>query len=389
MAHSPLRRAFVVVVVVGSVAASGACGSSDGGGDVDGGGPCGGAAICNPPAETGAFDTDVRDVGPLPPKDTGPGCGVGAPCGDTGRSDGSADAFADAPPGSGPTLGGCAILPADDEWNREVSADAVDPNSANYIAAMAPTKSVHPDWGSRTDHYGIPYVVVPASQPKVPVVFDYAAESDPGPYPIPTDAPIEGNPGDTTGDRHVLALQQGTCLLYEMFASVKDATGDGWHAGSGALFDLSSNKLRPEGWTSADAAGLPILPGLARPDEVLGRKEIRHALRFTVVNSQHAYVHPATHYASSKTDPNLPPMGLRLRLKASVDVSTYGAPTQVVLVALKKYGMFVADNGADWFISGSSDDAWTPAVMDVLVGELAKVHGTDFEVVKAGPLVTK
>ncbi len=311
--------------------------------------------------------------------DTGmcaPPCGTGT---DTG---------APPPPGSGPSAGGCAVFPASNEWNRDVSADAVDPNSANYIAAMSPTKSLHPDWGSMTDNYGIPYVIVPADQAKVPVSFDYADESDPGPYPIPATAPVEGGAG-ASGDRHVLALQQGSCLLYEMFASEKDASGAGWHAGSGAVWNLGTGALRPEGWTSADAAGLPIFPGLARPDEVLDQKEIKHALRFTVVNSQKAYVHPATHLASSKTDPNLPPMGLRVRLKASVDLSAMSPAAKVVFTALKKYGMFVADNGSDWYVSGASDNRWDATVMDGLVGDFKKIHGSDFEVVKLGTIVTK
>ena len=290
-------------------------------------------------------------------------------------------------PGAGPSIAGCNVFPADNEWNRDVSGDAVDPNSDKYIAAMNPTKGLHPDWGNwSTDHYGIPYDVVPSSQAKVPITFDYADESDPGPYPIPPTARVEGGAG-SGGDQHVLIVQQGTCLLYEMFSS--SIAGAGWHAGSGAVWDLSSNKLRTEGWTSADAAGLPIFPGLARTDEVIDKGEIKHALRFTVVNSQKAYVHPATHFASSKTDPNLPPMGLRVRLKASVDLSSMSPAAKVVFTALKKYGMFVADNGSDWYVSGSSDDKWSGDVMDKLNTDFKKVHGSDFEVVKLGTIVTK
>jgi hypothetical protein len=341
MQRRKLRKAIVVTVAATALG----CSSSDSGSSTDGGG-C--QFPCNPPGETGLQDTPA--------------------------------------PGPGPSIAGCNVFPADNEWNRDVSGDAVDPNSDNYIANMNPTKALHPDWGAFTDNYGIPYVVVPASQPKVPISFDYADESDPGPQPIPLDAPIEGG-ASATGDRHVLVVQQGTCILYEMFDSHLDGTG-GWHCGSGALFNLNSNNLRPDGWTSADAAGLPIFPGLARADEVLEQGEIKHALRFTVVNSQHAYVHPATHYASSKTDTNLPPMGLRVRLKASFDTSTFSASTKVILTALKKYGMFVADNGSDWYITGSSDDKWTPA-MDTLVNEFHNIHGSDFEVVKLGTIVTK
>ena len=356
-------RATILFAAV-PVIALGACGGGDGASGVDTDGGTKGDTSCD-----FAPCTDTRPPpGDAPPADSPPG--------DTSPP----------PPGSGPSIGGCQVFPAANEWNRDVSGDAVDSNSASYIGAMNPTKALHPDWGSRTDNYGIPYIVVPDSQAKVPIVFDYADESDPGPYPIPADAPIEGGAG-SGGDMHVLAVQQGTCLLYEMFSSKKDATGPGWHAGSGAIWNLKTGALRPEGWTSADAAGLPIFPGLARADETLDLKEIKHALRFTVVNSQKAYIHPATHYASSKTDPNLPPMGLRVRLKASFDISKMSAPSQVIFRALKKYGMFVADNGSDWFVSGASDNAWTSTVMDGLVADFRAVHGSDFEVVKTGAIV--
>ena len=197
---------------------------------------------------------------------------------------------------------------------------------------------------------GIPYCVAAKGQKRVPVKFEYAGESDPGPYPIPHDAPIEGGP-KSNGDRHVLVIDPEEKKLYEMWSSYK--TADGWKAGSGAIFDLTSNRLRPAGWTSADAAGLPVFPGLVRYDEV-SRGEIRHALRFTVVHTQRGYIHPATHWASSSSDPNRPPMGLRLRLKAGVDISRFPREDRVILQALKTYGMIVADNGSDWFITGGS-----------------------------------
>ncbi|MDP9017701.1 MAG: hypothetical protein M3N19_05225, partial [Candidatus Eremiobacteraeota bacterium] len=210
------------------------------------------------------------------------------------------------PAGTGPQIAGCTIFPGDNPWNQDISALPVDPNSSAYLASMnAATKNLHPDFGSDPT-YGIPYIVVPSVQALVPVSFDYASESDPGPYPIPASAPIEGGSGGT-GDRHVLVLQSGSCQLYELFAATY--TNPGWHAGSGARFNLNSNSLRPDYWTSADAAGLPILPGLARYDEVQSGI-LSHALRFTVHATQAAFIHPATHMASSSTNPGLPPMGL-------------------------------------------------------------------------------
>jgi hypothetical protein len=206
--------------------------------------------------------------------------------------------------------------------------------------------------------------------------FDYADESDPGPYPIPRDAPVEAG-----GDRHVIVVDRDACLLYETFDS--HYVGPGWRCGSGARFDLRSNALRPDGWTSADAAGLPILAGLVRRDEVLAG-EIRHALRFTVRRTQRAYVHPATHFASDSRDPSRPPMGLRVRLKASYDLGRFRGAARVILTALKTYGMFVADNGSDWFITGETNTAWDDEDLD----QLKTVPGSAFEVVQLGPLHT-
>ncbi|MFN8005508.1 MAG: hypothetical protein U0V70_00475 [Terriglobia bacterium] len=268
----------------------------------------------------------------------------------------------------------------DNPWNRDISSDPVDPNSANYIAHMnGNTKKLHPDFGSNPT-YGIPYTVVPGTQTKVPMTFDYADESDPGPYPFPSNPPIEGG-SQSTGDRHVLVLEKDSCLLYETWDSHYVAPG--WHCGSGAVFDLHSNHLRPDGWTSADAAGLPILPGLARYDEAVTSGEIKHALRFTVQSTQRAYIHPATHYASSNTDPNAPPMGLRVRLKASYDISHFTGASQVILTALKKYGMIVADNGSDWFISGATDSRWN----DDDLNQMKSVPGSAFEVVQSGTIL--
>jgi hypothetical protein len=225
--------------------------------------------------------------------------------------------------------------------------------------------------------------VVDSSTPRIDVVFDYSDESDPGPYPIPADAPIEGGP-DSDGDRHILMIDWGECMLYELFYAWPPGVGenprdDVWFAGSGAIFDLASNDLRPDTWTSADAAGLPIYPGLVVYEEVMGGV-IDHALRFTVSESQRAFIHPATHYASSSTDPDVPPMGLRLRMKADFDVSGHSTEVQVILQALKTYGMFVADNGADWYVSGAPDSRWS----DDNLHELHDVPGSAFEVVYTG-----
>lgn len=235
--------------------------------------------------------------------------------------------------------------------------------------------TLHPDTGSNPE-YGIPYVVVPPSQPLVPIRYtDYADESDPGPFPIPADAPVEAG-----ADRHLLVLQSGTCRLYELFNARSSATG--WDASSGATFDLRSNALRPAGWTSADAAGLPILPGLLRYDEVASG-EIRHALRFTISTSQRAYIPPARHFAGIPDD-RVPPMGARFRLRRDVDLSRYRGQALVILRALQRYGMIVADNGSSWFISGAADKRWN----DDDLGQLKTVPGSWFDVVDTGAVVT-
>ena len=222
---------------------------------------------------------------------------------------------------------------------------------------------------------------MPAGQPGVQVTFDYDDESDHAPYPIPRDAPIEGGPS-SDGDRHVLVLSRSECKLYELFYAFPNADGS-WHAGSGAIFDLRSNALRPDGWTSADAAGLPILPGLVHYDEVVERGSIDHALRFTVSRSQRGYIHPATHFASSITDPNLPPMGARLRMKADYDCSWASREVQVICTAMKRYGMFVADNGSSWYVSGAHDPRWD----DDALGDLKQIPGSAFEAVETGPVL--
>lgn len=251
-----------------------------------------------------------------------------------------------------PSVAGCCVFPRNNVWNVPVDTLPLDPNSNAYIASIGSGNSVHADFGSGTwegDPIGIPYVDVPDTQTKVTVTFDYDEESDPGPYPIPPDAPIEGG-----GDKHVLVLDRDNCMLYELFDAEK-LSDISWHAGSGAIFDLKSNALRPDGWTSADAAGLPILPGLVRYDEVT-KGEIRHAIRFTAPQTRKAYVWPARHFASTLTGQQYPPMGQRFRLRADFDISSFLPQIRVILSALKKYGMILADNGSAWYISGAPDE---------------------------------
>jgi hypothetical protein len=286
-------------------------------------------------------------------------------------------------PPTTPTLGGCLVLPANNIWNAPVDALPVDAHSADYIATIGADTGLHPDFGSGTWQgapIGIPFIVVPGTQPMVPVSFDYADESDPGPYPIPPDAPIEGG-ADSTGDRHVLVLDNDTCVLYEMFDAWPQTDGS-WIAGSGAMFNFTSNALRPAGWTSADAAGLPILPGLVRYDEVAAGA-IKHAIRFTAALTQKAYVWPARHYASNSTDPARPPMGQRFRLKASFDISGFSPQVQVILTALKTYGLILADNGSNWYLSGVPDERWDNDVLHTL----DNVKGSDFEAVDCSSLM--
>jgi hypothetical protein len=292
------------------------------------------------------------------------------------------------PPDLGPnaSLRGNVPFPADNPWNQDISNAPVDPNSNNLIASIGMNVNLHPDFGTVFNGApnGIPYVVVAGTQPRVPMTFTlYEDESDPGPYPVPPDAPIEGGPS-STGDRHVLVIDRDNWILYETGNSYPVNGGASWDAGGGAVFNLNSNALRPAGWTSADAAGLPIFPGLVRYDEVFEQGEIKHALRFTAEITRHAYVYPARHFASNNTDPNRPPMGMRVRLKASFDISTFSPRIQVILIALKRYGMFLADNGSNWFISGAPDPRWN----DNELRALKTIAGSNFEVVQMGTIVT-
>jgi hypothetical protein len=277
---------------------------------------------------------------------------------------------------------GCPIHPEEDALNQEIAKAPVNPNSASYVASIGLTAHLHPDFGTPAS-YGIPYVVAGPRQPKVPIKFTlYKSESDPGPYPVPPTAPIEGGGKAGSGDKHVLVVQEGSCTLYEMYKASRARTGPGWVAASGAVFNLRSTALRPEGFTSADAAGLPIFPLLARyPQAHAGR--IDHALRVTVPQTQRGYIHPATHFASSSENPNLPPMGLRLRLKASYSLAGFSGESLVILEALKRYGLIVADNGSPWFITGAPNAAWNNANLE----QIKRVPGSEFEAVESGPIL--
>jgi hypothetical protein len=277
----------------------------------------------------------------------------------------------------------CPVFPANNVWHADVSSLPVHPRSAAWLAsASASSKRLHPDFGPSGDPrvpYGIPYQVVPSSHAKVNVAFDYADESDRVPYPLGPDTPIEGGAG-SGGDMHTVVVDTGTCRLYETWYT--QHTASGWTAGSGATWSLTSDAMRPAGWTSADAAGLPILPGLLRLDEVQAG-HVDHAIRFTVARTDRSYLWPARHQAGSTNDANLPPMGARFRLKASYNTSGVRADTRTVLAAMKTYGLLLADNGSDWFFQGSADNNWPSGLLD----QLKAVPASAFEAVDESSLM--
>jgi hypothetical protein len=278
----------------------------------------------------------------------------------------------------GASVGGCAVFPAGNAWNQPIDSAPLHPDSAAIIAKIQSigADNLHADFGG-AGQYGLPYVVVPASQPLVPITYTaYGDESDPGPFPIPLDAPVEGG-----SDRHVLVVREGTCELFELFGAQRTATG--WAAESGARWDLSTGALRPIGWTSADAAGLPIFPGLVRYDEVAAGS-INHAIRVTFSQTRRGFILPATHFASSNNDPSLPPMGLRMRLRADFDISGFTGQARVIAEAMQRYGLIVADNGSNWYFTGAADPRWNDDDLD----QLKTVPGTAFEVVDTGPVRT-
>jgi hypothetical protein len=276
----------------------------------------------------------------------------------------------------------CLVFPPANIWNTPVDTLPVDENSDMYVDTIGRDTNAHPDFGASWEGspIGIPYMVVDSSQTKLEVAFDYADESDQEPYPIPENPLIEGG-AEGDGDRHILLVDKDTCTLYEIFYAVPQDDGT-WRAGSGAIFDLTSNALRPNSWTSADAAGLPILPGLVRYDEV-ATGTITHALRFTAPQTRGTYVWPARHQASDLMDETYPPLGQRFRLKADYDVSGFSPDVQVILVALKTYGMMLADNGSSWFISGESNEGWDNDIL----GELKQLTGDNFEAVDVSSLM--
>ncbi|MEO8725897.1 MAG: hypothetical protein ABI383_07200 [Acidobacteriaceae bacterium] len=289
---------------------------------------------------------------------------------------GAQSIFPGGPPPPPPPIGigGCAVLPANNIWNKRIDNLPVHRYSSQYISTIGASSGLHPDFGPA---YGIPFITVPGkTQPPATVNFDYADESDPGPYPIPDNAPIEGG-----NDHHVLVVDTDNCILYEMYAA-QYLSPLNWYAGSGAVFNLNSNALRPAGWTSADAAGLPIIPGLVRYDEVASGA-ITHALRFTVRHTQRAYVWPARHEASNLVGYQYPPMGTRIRLKASFNISGFSHQNQVILTAMKKYGMFLADNGSNMFFTGATDPRWDINALHAL----GAVVAGNFEVVDESGLM--
>jgi hypothetical protein len=278
----------------------------------------------------------------------------------------------------------CPVFPKSNPWNQRVDKLPLVKNSAAIVGAIGAGGSVHPDFGSGLyggAPIGIPYTTVSKRQKKVRVSFDYADESDKGPYPVPANAPIEGG-RNSDGDRHVIVVDRGACKLYELYAAYPQNGGASWKAGSGAIWSLKSNKVRPKGWTSADAAGLPILPGLARYEDLKQKGGIDHALRFTANRTRKAFIYPARHFASSLTDPDLPAMGERLRLKASFNTAGFPKQARAVLVALKRYGMILADNGSSWYITGAPSKGWNNDDLHTL----GRVKGSDFEVVDTSKL---
>ena len=282
-----------------------------------------------------------------------------------------------------PRIAGCTVFPSNNIWNTPIDKLPVDANSARYIATIGATRPAHADFGSGLwdgGPIGVPLVDVSGTQPKITVKFDYDDESDHAGYPIPAGVPIEGGAA-STGDRHVLVVDHDACVLYELYSAYPQPDGS-WRAGSGAIFDLKANTLRPAGWTSADAAGLPITPGLVRYDEVAAG-EIDHAIRFTAPQTRNTYIWPARHQASDRSAIDYPPMGQRFRLKAGFDVSSFSPTVQVILRALKKYGMILADNGSSWYLSGAPDERWDNDALH----QVSQLHGSDFEAVDESSLM--
>ena len=357
--------------------------AGDAGGS-DAGGP--GAADAGNSDAGGTGDAGASDAGTFDAGDAGAGdagnAGAGsADAGNAGAGNadaGSADAGSNdgGVAAAGPMIDGCPVFPPSSEWSRDVSADPVDPGSDHYLALMnASTTFVHPDFGS-TPGYGVPYATVPGSQPAASMSFLYAGQSDPGPYPFPQTVIIQAG-----ADLHAVVIDRDRCLLYETYDTHHDGKG-GFSCGSGARFDLRTGALRPDGWTSATASGLPIFPGLVRYDEAVQAGEIHHALIYTSGATSHFYVHPATHEVGTSTDTAAPPMGLRLRLRKSYDISRFTGVSRTVVLALQRYGMLLLDNGSNFSIGGSSDSRWPDPDLE----QLKSIPGTAFEAVQVGTL---
>lgn len=307
----------------------------------------------------------------------GNGGGGGGTAGGTGGSNLACNVMST---GQTANLNGFVPFTSSNLWNTDISSAPVDPNSGSIISNWVGSVNVHPDWGTDPT-YGIPYVVVDGTQPLVNVNLQaYGDESDPGPMPVPANAPVEGG-SSSTGDRHVLVLDSGNCFLYELYNSSVNSDGS-WNADSTAVWDLTSDEQRPYTWTSADAAGLPIFPGLVRYDEVASGK-IQHAFRFTLPKTRAAFIPPASHWAGNTSDPTAPPMGMRLRLKSSYDISGFSASMQVILTAMKHYGLILADNGSSLYVTGVSDSRWGSDLES-----LKTVPATAFEVVQMNPIYT-
>jgi len=331
---------------------------------------------------------------------SGSGSGSGSPSGGSGSSGGSSGGSGGSggsgqttpsvcsamAAGLGASLNGYRPFPADSAWNQDISAGPLDPNSDAIINFIGPSIGLHPDFGAglyNGSAMGIPYVVVDGSQALVNITFSaYGDESDSGPMPVPSSAPIEGYPNPGSGDRHVLVLDNSNCFLYELYSAYSNPDGS-WTAGSSAVWDLQANQQRPWTWTSADAAGLPIFPGLIRYDEVAAGK-IQHAIRFTLPKSRAAMVPPASHWAANSTNPLAAPMGMRVRLKAGYNISSFSPNLQVILTALKRYGMIMADNGSAMYLSGAPDDRWNNDELHTL----GQVPASAFEVVQMSPVYT-
>ena len=306
---------------------------------------------------------------------------AGGSAGSGGGTGGSSSSCQQMVLGQNKSLGGFLPFSSANLWNTDISTAPIDPKSDSIISTYVGSSThIHPDFGNDPT-YGIPYVVVDGNQPLVPIHLGaYGGDSDPGPMPVPANAPVEGG-ASSTGDRHVLVLNNANCFLYELYNAAPGAGGS-WSADSTAVWDLLGNTQRPYTWTSADAAGLPIFPGLVRYDEVAAGN-IRHAFRFTLPHTRAAFTPPASHWAANTTDVNAPPMGMRLRLKASYDISGFSSQMQVILVAMKKYGLILADNGSSLFVTGVSDSRWGSDLES-----LKTVPAMAFEVVQMNPIYT-